>query len=430
MRIAIVGTGISGMTAAYHLQAEHELTVFEANGYIGGHTNTVDVELDGRSWAVDTGFIVFNDWTYPNFIALMNELGVASQPSDMSFSVHCDRTGLEYCGSSLDQLFAQRRNLLSPGFYGMIADIMRFNKESLDLLDTDDDSLSLGEYLEQGGYRQRFIEHYIIPMGAAIWSSSPASMYRFPARYFVEFFSNHGMLNIKNRPTWRVIKGGSRAYVDKLVAGFADRIHLNTPVEAVRRTDTGVTVHAGGTSAGFDAVLMACHSDQALRLLEDPDEKELGILGAIPYQPNEAVLHTDTRLLPDRRKAWSAWNYHIPASDTGSVALTYDMNILQSLDAPREFCVTLNHDDLIDESKILRRIAYEHPVYTPRGIAAQRRLGDINGSRRTFFAGAYWGFGFHEDGVKSGLAAVDAVRRWQHEGGNERDEQLPLRRAG
>ena len=430
MRIAVVGTGISGMTAAYRLQDRHELTVFEANGYIGGHTNTVDVEAGGRTWAVDTGFIVFNDWTYPNFIALMDRLGVESQPSNMSFSVHCERTGLEYCGSSLNQLFAQRRNIVSPGFYGMIADILRFNRESLGLLETGDDRLSLGEYLEQGRYGRRFVEHYIIPMGAAIWSSSPDRMYRFPARYFVEFFSNHGMLNVKNRPTWRVIKGGSRAYVGKLVSGFRDRIRLNTPVESVRRHAGGVIVHAGGDSGEFDAVIMACHSDQALRLLADPGADESEILGAIPYQPNEAVLHTDTRLLPDRRIAWSAWNYHIPKDDRASVALTYDMNILQSLDAPVEFCVTLNHDDLIAEDQILRRIAYDHPVYTPEGIAAQKRLGEINGARRTFFAGAYWGFGFHEDGVKSGMAAADAVEAWALQGVRERGEQLPLRRAG
>jgi predicted NAD/FAD-binding protein len=430
MRIAVVGTGISGMTAAYRLQEHHELTVFEANGYIGGHTNTVDVEAGGRNWAVDTGFIVFNDWTYPNFIALMERLGVASQPSNMSFSVHCERSGLEYCGSSLNQLFAQRRNLVSPGFYGMIADILRFNRESLALLDTQDDRLSLGDYLEQGRYGRRFVEHYIIPMGAAIWSSSPDRMYRFPARYFVEFFSNHGMLNIKNRPTWRVIKGGSRAYVEKLVAGFRDRILLNTPVESVRRHADGVTVRAGGASGEFDAVIMACHSDQSLRLLADPSAEEAQILGAIPYQANEAVLHTDTRLLPRREMAWSAWNYHIPKNETGSVALTYDMNILQSLEAPVEFCVTLNHDDLIAEDRILRRIAYEHPVYTPEGIAAQKRVGEINGARRTFFAGAYWGFGFHEDGVKSGLAAADAVEAWVRTGEAHGGEQLPLRRAG
>jgi predicted NAD/FAD-binding protein len=409
MRIAIVGTGISGMTAAYHLRRQHDLTLFEAGHYIGGHTNTIDVDIGPRTWAVDTGFIVFNDWTYPNFIALMDELGVEAQPSNMSFSVHCDQTGLEYCGSSLNQLFAQRRNLVSPGFYRMIADILRFNRESLALLDTTNDTLSLGEYLAAGGYSRRFVEHYIIPMGAAIWSSSPGAMYRFPARYFVEFFSNHGMLNVKNRPTWRVIRGGSREYVHRLTADFRNRIHLNTPVEQVRRTPSGVMLRAGGQEADFDAVVLACHSNQSLGLLADASPEERDILGAIPYQANEAVLHTDTRLLPERRIAWSAWNYHIPRDPQATVALTYDMNILQSLDAPVEFCVTLNHDELIDESRIIRRIAYEHPVYTPEGIAAQQRLGEINGQRKTFFAGAYWGFGFHEDGVKSGLAAARAV---------------------
>jgi len=423
-RIAIVGTGISGLVAAHRLWRDHDIVVFEANDYIGGHTNTLDVNLGGHQWAVDTGFIVFNDWTYPNFIALMDELGVASQPSDMSFSVHCDRTGLEYCGSSLDQLFAQRRNLVSPGFYRMIRDILRFNRESPALLDSDDDQVSLGEYLDRGGYSQRFVEHYIVPMGAAIWSADPAMMYRFPARYFVEFFDNHGMLSIRNRPVWRVVRGGSREYVRKLVAPFRDRIRLGTGVaRVVRRSDHVEIVTRQGQREHFDAVFLACHSDQALTLLEHPAAAERDILGSIPYQENVAVLHTDESLLPDRRKAWSAWNYHIPADPANRVALTYNMNILQSLDAPAQLCVTLNREDAIRPDRVLRRIVYHHPVFTPEGVRAQRRYGEINGQNRTFFCGAYWGFGFHEDGVKSGLAAVEAFERWT------RNEQLHLRRA-
>jgi len=423
-RIAIIGTGISGLVVAHRLWKDHDVVLFEANDYVGGHTNTLDVEAGGRRWAVDTGFIVFNDWTYPNFIALMDELGVASQPSDMSFSVHCDGTGLEYCGSSLDRLFAQRRNLVHPGFYRMIADVLRFNRESRSLLRSGDDQVSLGEYLAAGGYSDRFIRHYIVPMGAAIWSADPVMMYRFPARYFVEFFDNHGLLNVRNRPVWRVVRGGSREYVRKLTAPFTDRIRLRTGVaRVVRQPDWVDVVTAGGSRERFDAVFLACHSDQALAMLDHPRPAEREILGSIPYQENVAVLHTDERLLPVRRKAWAAWNYHVPAEPADRVALTYNMNILQGLDAPVTFCVTLNREEAVRPDRVLRRIVYHHPVFTPEGVRAQRRHDEINGVDRTFFCGAYWGFGFHEDGVKSGLAALRAFERWNS------DEQLYLRRA-
>lgn len=423
-RIAIVGTGISGLVVAHNLWRKHDVILYEANDYVGGHTNTVDVNLGGRRWAVDTGFIVFNEWTYPNFINLIDELGVRSQPSDMSFSVHCDRTGLEYCGSSLDQLFAQRRNLISPGFYRMIADILRFNRESRAILDSNDDRTSLGEYLDRGGYSRRFVEHYIVPMGAAIWSADPAMMHRFPARNFVEFFDNHGMLNLRNRPLWRVIQGGSRQYVRKLVAPLLERIRLSAPVtRVIRHADRAEIVTAQGHRDNFDAVFLACHSDQALAMLDRPSDAERDILGGIPYQENVAVLHTDDRLLPTRRKAWSAWNYHIPADPANRVAVTYNMNILQSLDAPVQFCVTLNHEESIRPDRVLRRITYHHPVFTPEGIRSQRRRHEINGADRTFFCGAYWGYGFHEDGVNSGLAAIKAFEHWNS------NEQLHLRRA-
>ncbi len=424
MRIAIIGTGISGLTAAWKLHRDHDLTVFEAAHYVGGHTNTIDVSLAGRQWAVDTGFIVFNDWTYPNFIALMDELGVASQPSDMSFSVKCERSGVEYCGSSLDRLFAQRRNLFSPGFLRMIRDILRFNRESPALLQGQDQELSLGDYLAREGYSRRFIDHYIIPMGAAIWSTDPATMQSFPARYFVEFFSNHGMLSVNDRPQWRVIAGGSRSYVGPITAPYADRIQLNTPVVRVHRDASGVeVVTADGHRGRFDGVVFACHSDQALGMLAEPTAAEQEILGAIPYQANRAVLHTDESLLPRRPRAWAAWNYHVPRDPRDSVAVTYNMNILQTLDAPAQFLVSLNPTRDIDPSKIIREIDYDHPVYTPRGVAAQARREEISGPNRTAFCGAYWSYGFHEDGVKSGLAAADAVRTWRD------DAQLSLRRA-
>jgi len=425
MRIAIIGSGISGLTAARKLCPEHEVTVFEANAYVGGHTNTLDVELDGRCWAVDTGFIVFNDWTYPNFIALMNEIGVESQPSDMGFSMRCDRTGLEYCGSSLNQLFAQRRNLGNPGFWRMIRDILRFNREAPSLLDGGEDTLGLGAYLERERYCSRFIQHYIIPMGAAIWSTDPQTMLKFPARYFVEFFSNHGLLSVSERPQWRVIKGGSRSYIAPLTAPFADRIHLNAAVARVRRDEFGVElVLHDGHRARFDAVVFACHSDQALAMLEAPTVAEREVLGAIPYQPNLAVLHTDERVLPRRRRAWAAWNYHVPETLSDAVSVTYNMNILQTLDSQRQFLVTLNPTMEIDPGQVIREISYQHPVYMPQGIAAQRRRAELMGRERSFYCGAWWSYGFHEDGVKSGLVAAAAVQSWS------RDAQLPLLRAG
>ncbi|HRP86395.1 MAG TPA: FAD-dependent oxidoreductase [Gammaproteobacteria bacterium] len=424
MRIAIIGSGISGLTAARRLCPDHDVTVFEANHYIGGHTNTVDVDLDGRRWAVDTGFIVFNDRTYPNFISLMNEIGVESQPSDMGFSVRCDRSGLEYCGSSLNQLFAQRRNLVRPGFWRMLRDILRFNREARELLEGREDTLELGAYLAREGYSRQFTEQYIVPMGAAIWSTDPQTMLRFPARYFVDFFNNHGLLSVNDRPQWRVIRGGSRSYIGPLTAPFADRIQLNAPVMRVHRNAAGVElVLRDGHRAWFDGVVFACHSDQALAMLAQPTEAERSILGAIPYQPNRAVLHTDERLLPRRRAAWAAWNYHIPAERRSAVSVTYNMNILQGLDAERQFLVTLNPASEIAADKVVREIVYQHPVYTPEGVAAQRRRAELMGANRSFYCGAWWSYGFHEDGVKSGLVAAAAVQAWSQ------DAKLSLRRA-
>ena len=412
MRLAIVGTGIAGLAAAHRLHPSHDITVFEAGDHIGGHTHTHDIELGGRNWAIDSGFIVFNDWTYPNFIALMNELGVESQPSSMSFSVRCEKTGLEYNGTTLNTLFAQRRNLFSPSFHRMIRDILRFNREAPGFLEAGDDTTRLGDYLSTQGYRQEFREHYIIPMGAAIWSAAPGDMLDFPARYFIRFFHNHGMLSVDDRPQWRVIRGGSRSYVEPLTAPFREHIHLNTPVMRIVRDEQGVTVQTGtGNASRFDAVVLACHSDQALAMLDKPTHVEREILGAIPYQENETILHTDASVLPRARRAWAAWNYHIPLEARDRVAVTYDMNILQGLEAPETFCVSLNYRDRIDPDRILKRLTYHHPAYTPAGIAAQARHAEISGVNRTYYAGAYWGFGFHEDGVKSGLRVAEQIER-------------------
>jgi predicted NAD/FAD-binding protein len=407
MRIAVIGSGISGMTAAYRLSREHEVTVYEAAGYVGGHTNTVDVEHAGVPYAIDTGFIVYNDWTYPNFIALLEELGVAWQPSDMSFSVRCETTGLEYNGTSLNSLFAQRRNCLRPSFLRMVRDILRFNREAPALLQDSASRLTLGQYLDQNGYSRYFVDHYIIPMGAAIWSSRPLDMLHFPARYFVEFFSNHGFLSVNDRPTWRVIQGGSREYMKRLAGPLAGGIRLNTPVASIQRQPHQVTVRTrAGAVEHFDQVFLACHSDQALRLLSDPSPEETEVLGAIGYQANEALLHTDERMMPRRKLAHAAWNYHLPIEQYEHVTVTYNMNILQSLRAPVQFMVTLNRSQDVHESKVLRRFTYHHPVYTTAAVAAQRRHADISGVRRTNYCGAYWGYGFHEDGVRSALSAL------------------------
>lgn len=410
MRIAIIGSGIAGNTIAYHLQREHDITVFEAGSHIGGHTHTHDIELDGRRHAVDTGFIVFNDRTYPNFIALLDELGVAWQPSHMSFSVRCEKTGLEYNGTNLNALFAQRRNLLRPAFYRMIQDILRFNRQALELL-AEGPEIRLGDYLAQNGYGQDFIDYYIIPMGSAIWSTEARQMLQFPARFFVRFFHHHGMLTVNDRPQWRVIRGGSASYVEALTAGFRDRIRLNTPVAEVRRLKRSVRVKpVGGVEESFDWVFFACHSNQALAMLKDPSAAEREVLGAIPYQENSIYLHTDRSLLPKRKLAWAAWNYHVTAKPLDRVAVTYNMNILQGLDAREQILVTLNHTDHINPAKVIKRLTYHHPVYTTAGTLAQARHGEISGINRTAYCGAYWRNGFHEDGVVSALAALRHFR--------------------
>jgi len=424
MKIAIIGSGIAGNVAAYHLHKDHDITLLEANDYVGGHTHTHTIEWQDRQFSIDTGFIVFNYRTYPNFTRLLDELQVPVQPSNMGFSVKCETTGLEYNGNNLNSLFAQRRNLLRPSFHRMLRDILRFNRQAPSLLQSCDDSLSLGDYLQQQAYGHEFIERYIIPMGAAIWSTDPARMQTFPAYSFVRFFHNHGLLSVVDRPTWYVIKGGSNQYVKKLIQPFRDRIRLNSRVESIRRFPGHVEITPRNQpTERFDAVFIASHSDQALAMLSDATKQEQEVLGAIPYQENTAVLHTDKKILPKRRLAWAAWNYHLLQESSSRVALTYNMNILQGLDTPEQFCVTLNNDSAIDESSIIKRMRYHHPVYTPTGMAAQQRQKEINGTNRTYFCGAYWRYGFHEDGV---VSALNAIKHF-----NERHyEQLHLRRAG
>jgi predicted NAD/FAD-binding protein len=405
MNIAVIGGGISGLATAHLLSDEHQVTLFEANDYLGGHTNTVDVSLDGQSWAVDTGFIVFNERTYPNFIRLLQRLGVASQPSVMSFSVSNQQSGLEYCATNLNTLFAQRGNLFSPPFWGMLRDIFRFNRESRELYQSRDWELTLGGYLEQQHYSRLFIDDFLVPMGSAIWSADPARFLQFPATAFVRFFANHGILNVIDQPRWRVISGGSRQYVAPLAQPFRDRIRLACPVRQVRRLADGVELTLpDGSVERFDQLVLACHSDQALALLADPSLAEREVLGAIPYQPNDTVLHTDERLLPRLDRARASWNCQIPREQHAGVCLTYWMNRLQSLQAPQQFCVTLNSPEAIDPQRRIRSIRYHHPVYSSAAFAAQKRWEEISGVNRTWYCGAWWGYGFHEDGLNSALA--------------------------
>jgi predicted NAD/FAD-binding protein len=405
MRIAVIGSGISGMVSAYLLSQDHDIVMYEADDYIGGHTHTIDVSTAGISYPVDTGFIVFNEKTYPNFIKLMRSLGVAWQPSNMSFSVQCDQTGLVFSPSTLNALFIQRKNLFRPSFYRMLWDALRFRREASELIRTDDYSITLQDYLEQKNYSHMFIEHFIIPMGEAIWSADPVQFRKFPARYLVEFFSNHGFLNVRHQPQWLVIKGGSSQYIGPLTRPYKDRIRLNSPVVSVKRFPEKVDITTkGGNTETFDQVVIATHSDQALRMLSDPSGLERDVLETIPYQENVAILHTDKSVLPPKRAAWASWNYHIPKEEKGRVALTYDMNILQSLKAKEEFCVTLNMPEKIHPDRIIQRIIYHHPVYDPNSLSARRKQDEINGKNRTYFCGAYWGYGFHEDGVNSALS--------------------------
>ena len=406
-RIAIIGSGIAGLTSAYLLSREHNVVLFEANDYLGGHTHTRHVKARDRSYPVNTGFIVFNDWTYPNFIKLMGQLGVKSEASDMSFSVRCENTDLEYNGTSLNTLFAQRRNIFKPSFWRMIKDILRFNKETVAALQagTLDDGQSLASYLSEHGYSEGFKMRYIIPMGAAIWSAPIEIMMSFPIKFFLQFFNNHGMLSVDDRPQWRVLSGGSESYIKPITAGYADNVRLNTPVLSVIRDGehVNVTTEAHGLET-FDHVVFACHSDQALQILQDATPTESEILGAIPYQMNDVVLHTDTKIMPKRPLAWASWNYHIPQRAKEMAMVTYNMNMLQNFDDAEEtYLVTLNRNHEIDPDKIIESFRYAHPVFTMDGVTAQARHQEISGAQRTHYCGAYWFNGFHEDGVNSGL---------------------------
>lgn len=404
MNIAVIGSGIAGLGAAFVLQRKHDVTLFERSDHVGGHTRTLDVKQNGTTHAVDTGFVVFNETTYPNFVRLLEILGVGSRPTRMSFSVRSEDSGLEYSGTSLATLFAQRRNLLSPGFYRMILGILRFHRVASRHAGDESVTGTLGEFLERFAPSESLRERYLVPLIAAIWSMDPGRVAGFPAGFFLRFASRHRLLQVRDRLRWRVVAGGSREYVRALVARLRNGVRTGTVVESIRRREDGVEIRtAGGEAFRFDQVVMAVHSDQALRLLADATDEEREVLGVIPYQPNDAVLHTDTALLPRVRRARANWNYLLTKDPESRPLATYDMSGLQGLETQQPFLVTLNDSGRVEGSHVLQRLDYSHPVYTTQAVEAQKKWNLISGVRRTHYCGAYWGYGFHEDGLRSAL---------------------------
>ena len=412
MKIAIIGTGISGLTSAYLLSKEHSVHVYEAKDYIGGHVYTLPVHLNGTSYEIDTGFIVFNDRTYPNFNKLLNQINVLSQPTSMSFSVKCETTGLEYNGTSINGLFAQRLNLLKPSFLLMVKDILRFNRDAKIFLNDSVEEITFGEFLKRGGYSNSLKNNYALPMASAIWSAKSKVIENANFRFFAQFFENHGMLNVNDRPQWRVIKGGSKQYTLKLIESFKNNIRINSPVDKIIRKNEGIEVVFNKQQKElYDRVIIGTHSDQALKMIENPSHEEREILSAIPYQTNVAHMHWDCSVLPKQKNAWASWNYFKPNKLKDETTVTYYMNMLQSLNIPRNVCVSLNMEEHIDPKKIYKKIIYQHPVFTSEAILAQKRHKEIDGVDKIHFCGAYWGSGFHEDGVISALSVCKSFGR-------------------
>lgn len=408
-RIAVIGAGISGLTAAWYLSREHRVVVYEAESYIGGHTHTVPVSRGHGDYRIDTGFIVFNDRTYPSFLALLEELGVGKQPTSMGFSVTCRGRDLEYSGDGLGGFFAQKRHWFSPRHWRLLAEILRFNRQARARIEAADDEPTLEQFLDREGYSEHFQRYYILAMGSAIWSCGESRVREFPARFFIRFFDNHGLLSLTNRPRWYVVPGGSASYVEALLEKLPAEVRKGSPVSAVVRRDEGVSVTSPSGTEVFDEVIMACHSDQAMALLKDADSREATLLSGIPWQENEVVLHTDTRWLPRRRRTWSSWNALLPAEESERVVVTYNMNILQGIRAPETFCVSLNCADLIDPDRVIGRYRFFHPVFTHAGLAFREQIRESNGHRHTWFCGAWCGNGFHEDGVTSALDVARAL---------------------
>ena len=402
LNIAVIGSGISGLTTAHLLSRKHNITLFEKNDYIGGHTHTHSIEEEGTIYNVDSGFIVYNENTYPNFIKLLDSLNVKRQHSSMGFSVKSYNKDFEYSGNSLSAVFSKKSNLFNPYFLNMLRSIIRFNKNSVKDLETMNESTLLIDYLKSKNYSDYFINYYIIPMAASIWSTSPNFILEMPAIFFIRFFDNHGLLKITNRPQWWVIKNGSKQYVKKILDDFNGTIHLNTTINELKRESNKVYIKINNDTKIFDAVVLATHSDQSLSIIKDLSDNEKNVLGKIKYQKNTALIHTDTSILPKRKKAWSSWNYLLDKNDN-KVILTYNMNILQSLKSKKTYCVTLNNTDMINKNKIIKKITYHHPLFTKESVYAQSQKNLICGVNNTYFCGAYWGNGFHEDGVNSAL---------------------------
>jgi len=406
MRIGIVGSGISGLVSAHLLHRDHEVTLFEANDYVGGHTITTQVGSNGTSLEVDAGFIVYNELNYPYFVRLLDQLGVETQPTSMSFSVRSDKANLEFAGTNLNTLFAQRSNLVRPSFYRFAREIMRFNDAAKEALGNGLRG-TLGEFLEKNNLSRSLAELYVIPLTAAIWSTEPQRALDTPARFILRFLDNHRLLGATGHSPWRVIRGGSRRYVEKMIQPFGDRIRLSTPVHRIERSNDGVHISTDAGTERFDEIIVAAHSDQALRMLAAPTAREEEILGAIRYQPNRALLHTDERVLPARKRAWASWNYRVPDEPGAPVAVTYNMTRLQTLPTDQAFCVSLNMDDEVQSEAAIERFDFEHPLFTEAAVQAQSRHGEISGADRVHYCGAYWRNGFHEDGVVSALAVCD-----------------------
>ncbi len=405
----MVGSGVAGLGAAWLLSRQHEVVLFESGSYLGGHTHTHDIEIDGRNYAVDTGFIVFNESNYPLLTRMFAELEVASQPTTMSFSVHDEATGFQYNAGTLGGLLAQPSNLLRSRFWRMLRDLRRFYREAPLVLRDPSLDTTLGTYLAHHGYSDVFRDDHIVPMASALWSSPSATILQFPMSHLVRFMANHHMLQVSQRPEWRVVQGGSSSYVHALRKAWSVEERLDSPVQGVRRLGHGVAVTSAAGEEAFDQIVLACHADDALRLLEEPSEQELAILGGITYQDNSATLHTDARVLPPRRRAWAAWNAHVPATAGATCSVSYWMNELQSLAAPEELIVSLNRDSDIDPSRVLRRLQYRHPHQTVASVASQARKAEIQGVNNTWFAGAGWGHGFHEDGLRSGVEVAQQL---------------------
>jgi uncharacterized protein len=410
MKIAIVGTGISGLTSAYLLHRDHDVHVFEANDYIGGHTNTIEVKEHNRIIPIDTGFIVFNEHNYPNLCQLFDVLNVESRDSDMSFSVYCEKTGLEYNGTDMNRVFSQRRNIFNPAFLGMLKDIMRFHEHAPSTLKKGiDDIITVAEYASRYEYSQKFIEYYLVPLGASLWSCPADKFRQFPIKFVLEFLDNHCMLQVNDRPQWKTVVGGSYQYIAPLIQQFIDRIHLNSPVNSIVRKNNRVELFlSDGVVEKFDEVILATHADTSRRLVKNIEAEERSLLELFEYQYNEAVLHTDVNVLPKKKRTWASWNYRIPATENNHVAVTYNMNMLQGIESEYSYNVSLNQTRDINPEKIIKRINYHHPVFQPGRDLAQSQHHKMIRRRGISYCGAYWGYGFHEDGVRSAIAVGEA----------------------